>query len=164
MVISHKFQHNNYHLPIYQFIQVNFKLQSPQVKIDFRFPIPDLRPELERKPWFKQALRDEKLLVICSDLKIVTSTAEQQCVLIQSRDTQLLYLDEIGKPPKPFIRTSQVSTLGRANDLDMPHVRITFLPVPLPAKNSVLHRVGSSAAMLNPTSVNKPGKLIKIVE
>lgn len=37
-----------------------------------RFPIPDLRPVVERRPWWKQALRDDVLLLEFSSVKFNT--------------------------------------------------------------------------------------------
>ena len=39
----------------------------------YRFPIPDLRPAVDRRPWWKQALRKERLTFEFSAVEFNTS-------------------------------------------------------------------------------------------
>lgn len=43
-----------------------------------RFPIPDLRPVVERRPWWKQALREDALLLEFSSVKFNTVISSEE--------------------------------------------------------------------------------------
>ncbi|XP_038643501.1 autophagy-related protein 2 homolog A-like [Scyliorhinus canicula] len=44
------------------------RLTAPRAHLRLQFPVPDLRPETERTPWFQKAVRKESLRLECTDL------------------------------------------------------------------------------------------------
>ena len=116
--------------------KIDFYLASSSVHIDFRFPIPDLRPEIERRPWFKRMLRDEILQLDIKDLDcritVVSSdeanhiTMRQKSIQCRFRELSASYSDKNDFKPKPFLCTCQQKHDQSENDYDWPVVRVTF--------------------------------------
>ena len=114
-------------------VKVDFEFNSSQLSIDFRFPIPDLRPELQRRPWFQRMLRDEVLYLTIKDLKCQTkfiSGSEQnqlnedaKVVKLRFKEMCASYSDETNVNPKLFLQTYQFET---ESDYDWPFVQINF--------------------------------------
>lgn len=61
---------------------MSVQVATPALNLSVRFPIPDLRSDQERGPWFKKSLQKEILHLAFSDLEFKTefiggSTPEQ---------------------------------------------------------------------------------------
>lgn len=52
--------------------QVSVSVNAPQLVLIVRFPIPDLRSDQERGPWFKKSLQKEVLRLQLEDLELKT--------------------------------------------------------------------------------------------
>jgi len=48
------------------------------VQVDFCFPIPDFRPEIEKNPWFARSLREERLFVNLKNCSFSTKSASER--------------------------------------------------------------------------------------
>lgn len=62
--------------------QISVQVATPALNLSVRFPIPDLRSDQERGPWFKKSLQKEILHLAFTDLEFKTefiggSTPEQ---------------------------------------------------------------------------------------
>ena len=118
--------------------KIDFDVSSSKVEISFRFPIPDLRPEMQRRPWFERMLRDEVLHLVAKDIDCKTSisgcdeesrlVSEEKVVKCRFRQLLASYSDEVDKPPKAFLRTCQchADQMGPKNDYDLPYAEIRF--------------------------------------
>ena len=108
-------------------------LTSTHMHVAFRFPIPDLRPEIQRRPWFERMLRDEILHLDIKDLDCQTLTAtniEQNRKSIKCRFREMVasYAEKSRAKPTLFLRTCQDKFYQSEvdNDYDWPLVKIEF--------------------------------------
>lgn len=51
---------------------VSLTVSAPVLRLAIRFPIPDLRSDQERGPWFKKSLQKEVLYLELEDLEVKT--------------------------------------------------------------------------------------------
>ena len=51
---------------------VTLSIHAPVMRLAVRFPIPDLRSDQERGPWFKKSLQKEVLYLDLEDLELKT--------------------------------------------------------------------------------------------
>lgn len=137
--------------------QVDIDVSCSFLRILFRFPVADLRSELQRRPWYTRLLRDEILILEGHSFAVSTSFAsiekqkqfsrqtrgtslsdrslEQLGFEITFKDVHVLFSDEPDHP-KSFIYISQApadrdnsgTTIGGVTDLDYPIIKVTFRP------------------------------------
>lgn len=135
--------------------QVDIDVSCSFLRILFRFPVADLRPEMQRRPWYTRLLRDEILILEGHSFAVSTSFAsseqpekfsnwshrpsqsdrplEQLGFEVTFKDLHVLYSDIPGDP-KSFIYISQApadrdssgATIGGVTDLDYPIIKVTF--------------------------------------
>ncbi|XP_048381059.1 autophagy-related protein 2 homolog A isoform X2 [Stegostoma tigrinum] len=78
------------------------RLTAPRAHLRLQFPIPDLRPEPERTPWFQKAVRRETLRLECTDLCCRTelgTTSRPEPVKYEASFTDLHGVYEDGVNP-----------------------------------------------------------------
>uniref|UniRef100_A0A8C7DGB8 Autophagy related 2B n=1 Tax=Oncorhynchus kisutch TaxID=8019 RepID=A0A8C7DGB8_ONCKI len=92
---------------------VSIRVNAPVLSLVVRFPIPDLRSDQERGPWFKKSLQKEVLYLELEDLEVKTeftggSSPEQTKMELTFRElvgmyvTQLL-TDRLASKPEPLL-------------------------------------------------------------
>nr|XP_039262248.1 autophagy-related protein 2 homolog A-like [Styela clava] len=163
--------------------QLNLNISASFLKINFRFPIADLRPEMERRPWYNRSLRDETLILEAHDIAFLTSSLgsggqvgsrsgqkwqthsssssqQRQEFEITVKDLHVLYSDEPEKP-KSFLRISQspsvIGPLGGHVDansgMDYPHIKVTINPSHEESNNVLLQ--GNTTLTEQPSPTKK---------
>ncbi|XP_052105810.1 autophagy-related protein 2 homolog B-like [Mytilus californianus] len=85
----------------------DIKVNSSNVKLYIRFPIPDLRPQsqVDRFPWWKKNLREEMVILKLSDFRFITSIKSQQSVLqmdVICKEVHGSFLLDPNHEPEPF--------------------------------------------------------------
>ena len=92
---------------------MSIRVNAPVLSLVVRFPIPDLRSDQERGPWFKKSLQKEVLYLELEDLEVKTeftggSSPEQTKMELTFRElvgmyvTQLL-TDRLASKPEPLL-------------------------------------------------------------
>nr|XP_004226712.2 autophagy-related protein 2 homolog B-like [Ciona intestinalis] len=122
-------------------------LSCPNVKIILLFPIPDLRSEMDRRPWFKQSIREEQMHCMLHELQLSTQFVNQddvtqyssnfshhkQVYMMQVKQIELLYAENNKKPPKQFLMAKQKRDASphdkkSTSDMDFPYLKVTIQP------------------------------------
>uniref|UniRef100_A0A6J0TYM4 Autophagy-related protein 2 homolog B isoform X1 n=1 Tax=Pogona vitticeps TaxID=103695 RepID=A0A6J0TYM4_9SAUR len=125
--------------------KVSVKVTAPALKLSVRFPIPDLRSDPERGPWFKKSLQKEILHLEFTDVELKTEftggpTPEQ--VELELTFKELTGSFEEGKD-ELAVRFFQVSSdvageMISSDNFDWPRIVLKVNPL---AVHSILERI-----------------------
>uniref|UniRef100_A0AAQ5YJY0 Autophagy related 2B n=1 Tax=Amphiprion ocellaris TaxID=80972 RepID=A0AAQ5YJY0_AMPOC len=91
--------------------QITLTVNAPVLGIAVRFPIPDLRSDQERGPWFKKSLQKEVLYLELEDLEVKTefmggSSPEQTKMELTFKELTGKFQEEPDQPAARFLRVS----------------------------------------------------------
>ncbi|TNN56911.1 Autophagy-related protein 2 B [Liparis tanakae] len=126
---------------------VSLTVNAPLLGLAVRFPIPDLRSDQERGPWFKKSLQKEVLSLELEDLEVKTEFMGGSCP--NQTKMELTFRELIGKfqeePDQAAARFLRVShtmdgdmTTSESVKFDWPRVVLKMNPT---AVHSILERV-----------------------
>uniref|UniRef100_A0A6Q2WWB9 Autophagy related 2B n=1 Tax=Esox lucius TaxID=8010 RepID=A0A6Q2WWB9_ESOLU len=127
---------------------VSITVNAPVLNLVVRFPIPDLRSDQERGPWFKKSLQKEVLHVEIEDLEVKTefiggSSPEQTKMELTFRELVGMFQEEEDQPAGRFLRVSHTMdgdmTISDSGKFDWP--RYLVLKVNPTTVHSILERV-----------------------
>ncbi|KAF3701263.1 Autophagy-related protein 2 -like protein B [Channa argus] len=126
---------------------VSLTVNAPVLGLAVRFPIPDLRSDQERGPWFKKSLQKEVLYLELEDLEVKTefmggSTPDQTKMELTFRELIGKFQEAPDQPPARFLRVSNSMdgdmTTSESVKFDWPRVVLKMNPT---AVHSILERV-----------------------
>uniref|UniRef100_UPI00398F0016 autophagy-related protein 2 homolog A n=1 Tax=Pristiophorus japonicus TaxID=55135 RepID=UPI00398F0016 len=106
------------------------QLTAPKAHFRLQFPVPDLRPEPERRPWFHKAVRKESLQLECTDLLFRTelgaaiATTEPVKYEVSFSDLHGVYEDGV-KPGVSCIRVTKTPDKVAAKKYIIPKIVLT---------------------------------------
>uniref|UniRef100_A0A673TVZ0 Autophagy related 2B n=1 Tax=Suricata suricatta TaxID=37032 RepID=A0A673TVZ0_SURSU len=127
--------------------RVSVHVATPALNLSVRFPIPDLRSDQERGPWFKKSLQKEILHLAFTDLEFKTefiggSTPEQIKLELTFRELVGSFQEDKGEPSmKCFHVSSGVDgDTASSDDFDWPRIVLKINP---PAMHSILERIAA---------------------
>ncbi|XP_035869672.1 autophagy-related protein 2 homolog B isoform X2 [Phyllostomus discolor] len=127
--------------------RVYVQVATPALSLSVRFPIPDLRADQERGPWFKKSLQKEILHLAFTDLEFKTefvggSTPEQIKLELTFRELAGSFQEERGAPSVKFAHVSSGADgdTASSDDFDWPRIVLKVNP---PAMHSILERVAA---------------------
>ncbi|XP_004681644.1 PREDICTED: autophagy-related protein 2 homolog B [Condylura cristata] len=133
--------------------RISVQVATPALNLSVRFPIPDLRSDQERGPWFKKSLQKEILHLAFTDLEFKTefiggSTPEQIKLELTFRELVGSFQEEKGEPSTKFFHVSggvDGDTVA-SDDFDWPRIVLKLNP---PAMHSILERIAAEEAEEN---------------
>ncbi|KAE8289857.1 Autophagy-related protein 2-like protein B [Larimichthys crocea] len=126
---------------------VSLTVSAPVLGLAIRFPIPDLRSDQERGPWFKKSLQKEVLYLDLEDLEMKTefmggSSPDQTKMELTFRELIGKFQEEPDQPAARFLRVSHTMdgsmTTSESVKFDWPRVVLKMNPT---AVHSILERV-----------------------
>uniref|UniRef100_A0A8C7TM64 Autophagy related 2B n=1 Tax=Oncorhynchus mykiss TaxID=8022 RepID=A0A8C7TM64_ONCMY len=126
---------------------VSIRVNAPVLSLVVRFPIPDLRSDQERGPWFKKSLQKEVLYLELEDLEVKTeftggSSPEQTKMELTFRELVGKFQEQEDQPAARFLRVSHTMdgdmTTSDSGKFDWPRVVLKVNPT---AVHSILERV-----------------------
>ncbi|KAM4853880.1 autophagy-related protein 2 homolog B [Thomomys bottae] len=127
--------------------RVSVQVATPALNLSVRFPIPDLRSDQERGPWFKKSLQKEILHLAFTDLEFKTeftggSTPEQIKLELTFRELAGSFQEEKGEPSIQFFHVigGVDGDTASSDDFDWPRMVLKINP---PAMHSILERVAA---------------------
>ncbi|XP_021563561.1 autophagy-related protein 2 homolog B isoform X2 [Carlito syrichta] len=127
--------------------RISVQVATPALNLSVRFPIPDLRSDQERGPWFKKSLQKEMLLLAFTDLEFKTefiggSTPEQIKLELTFRELVGSFQEEKGEPSTKFFHVSSGvdGDTASSDDFDWPRIVLKINP---PAMHSILARIAA---------------------
>ncbi|KFO21339.1 Autophagy-related protein 2 like protein B, partial [Fukomys damarensis] len=127
--------------------RVSVQVATPALNLSVRFPIPDLRSDQERGPWFKKSLQKEILHLAFSDLEFKTefiggSTPEQVTLELTFRELAGSFQEDKGEPSLKFFHVSGGvdGDLASSDDFDWPRMVLKINPL---AMHSILERIAA---------------------
>ncbi|KAM6171687.1 autophagy-related protein 2 homolog B isoform 2-T2 [Erethizon dorsatum] len=127
--------------------RVSVQVATPALNLSVRFPIPDLRSDQERGPWFKKSLQKEILHLAFSDLEFKTefiggSTPEQIKLELTFRELAGSFQEEKGGSSLKFFHVSGGvdGNTASSDDFDWPRMVLKINP---PAMHSILERIAA---------------------
>ncbi|KAM7402973.1 hypothetical protein PAMA_003750 [Pampus argenteus] len=128
---------------------VSLTVSAPVLGLAVRFPIPDLRSDQERGPWFKKSLQKEVLYLELEDLEMKTefmggSSPDQTKMELTFRELMGKFQEEPDRPAVRFLRVSHTMdgdmTSSESVKFDWPRVVLKMNPT---AVHSILERVAA---------------------
>lgn len=127
--------------------RISVQVATPALNLSVRFPIPDLRSDQERGPWFKKSLQKEILHLAFTDLEFKTefiggSAPEQIKLELTFRELFGSFQEEKGEPCVQFLQASSGvdGDTASADDFDWPRIVLKISP---PAMHSILERIAA---------------------
>ncbi|XP_035960572.2 autophagy-related protein 2 homolog B isoform X4 [Halichoerus grypus] len=127
--------------------RVSVQVATPALNLSVRFPIPDLRSDQERGPWFKKSLQKEILHLAFTDLEFKTefvggSTPEQIKLELTFRELVGSFQEDKGEPSIKFFHVSSGvdGDTASSDDFDWPRIVLKLNP---PAVHSILERIAA---------------------
>ncbi|KAM8921116.1 autophagy-related protein 2 homolog B isoform 2-T2 [Pelodytes ibericus] len=127
--------------------RLSILLSSPALNLAVRFPIPDLRSDQERGPWFKKSLQKEILHLKISDVEFKTeifggSSSEQIKLELTFKDLTGAFQEDSGGPQIQFLRvcSGQDGDMMTSDNFDWPRVVLKINPI---AVHSILERIAA---------------------
>ncbi|XP_012871976.1 PREDICTED: autophagy-related protein 2 homolog B [Dipodomys ordii] len=127
--------------------RVSVQVATPALNLSVRFPIPDLRSDQERGPWFKKSLQKEILHLAFTDLEFKTefiggSTPEQIKLELTFRELAGSFQEEKGEPSIQFFHVigGVDGDTASSDDFDWPRMVLKINP---PAMHSILERIAA---------------------
>ncbi|XP_043930581.1 autophagy-related protein 2 homolog B [Protopterus annectens] len=127
--------------------RVSILLTAPVLNLSIRFPIPDLRSDQERGPWFKKSLQKEILHVELLEVEFKTefsgsSSPEQIKLEFTFKGLTAKFQEDKHTPPFSFFRVLQAvdgdMTSSDSGKFDWPRIVLKMNPT---AVHSVLERI-----------------------
>uniref|UniRef100_A0A8D1UE65 Autophagy related 2B n=1 Tax=Sus scrofa TaxID=9823 RepID=A0A8D1UE65_PIG len=130
--------------------RVSVQVATPALNLSVRFPIPDLRSDQERGPWFKKSLQKEILHLAFTDLEFKTefiggSTPEQVKLELTFRELVGSFQEDKGEPSVKFFHVTSGGDgeTTPPDDFDWPRIVLKVNP---PAMHSILERIAAEEA------------------
>uniref|UniRef100_A0A8C4MTB2 Autophagy related 2B n=1 Tax=Equus asinus TaxID=9793 RepID=A0A8C4MTB2_EQUAS len=127
--------------------RISVQVATPALNLSVRFPIPDLRSDQERGPWFKKSLQKEILHLSFTDLEFKTefvggSTPEQIKLELTFRELVGSFQEDKGEPSIKFFQVSSGvdGDTASSDDFDWPRIVLKINP---PAIHSILERIAA---------------------
>nr|KAF6499082.1 hypothetical protein HJG59_001159 [Molossus molossus] len=127
--------------------RISVQVATPALNLSVRFPIPDLRSDQERGPWFKKSLQKEILHLAFTDLEFKTefiggSTPEQVKLELTFRDLVGSFQEDKGEPSIKFLHVCSGvdGDTTSSDDFDWPRIVLKINP---PALHSILERIAA---------------------
>ncbi|XDC64672.1 hypothetical protein R6Z07M_015854 [Ovis aries] len=127
--------------------RVSVQVATPALNLSVRFPIPDLRSDQERGPWFKKSLQKEILHLAFTDLEFKTeflggSTPEQVKLELTFRELVGSFQEDKGEPSIKFFHVASGGDgdTTSSDDFDWPRIVLKVNP---PAMHSILERIAA---------------------
>uniref|UniRef100_A0A3Q3VYL5 Uncharacterized protein n=1 Tax=Mola mola TaxID=94237 RepID=A0A3Q3VYL5_MOLML len=126
---------------------VSLTVNAPVLGLAVRFPIPDLRSDQERGPWFKKSLQKEVLYLELEDVEVKTefmggSSPDQTKMELTFREVIGKFQEESDQPAVRFLRVSHTMdgemTTSESVKFDWPRIVLKMNPT---AVHSILERV-----------------------
>ncbi|XP_063146359.1 autophagy-related protein 2 homolog B isoform X2 [Candoia aspera] len=125
--------------------KVSIQVTAPALKLSVRFPIPDLRADPERGPWFKKSLQKEILQLEFSDTELKTEfiggpTSEQIQIELTFKELIGSFEENKDKSAIQFFKVSS-GVLGEmisSDNFDWPRIVLKINPL---AIHSILERM-----------------------
>ncbi|KAM8834324.1 autophagy-related protein 2 homolog B [Synchiropus picturatus] len=126
---------------------VSLTISAPLLGLAVRFPIPDLRSDQERGPWFKKSLQKEVLILEVEDLELKTeftggSSPAQTKMELTFRGLTGKFQEEPDQPATQFLRVSHCMdgdmTTSESVKFDWPRIVLKVNPTTV---RSILERV-----------------------
>ncbi|XP_075874305.1 autophagy-related protein 2 homolog B isoform X1 [Nelusetta ayraudi] len=126
---------------------VSLTVRAPMFGLAIRFPIPDLRSDQERGPWFKKSLQKEVLYLELEDLEVKTeftggSSPDQTKMELTFRELIGKFQEEPDQPATRFLRVSNNMdgdlAMSESVKFDWPRIVLKINPT---AVHSILERV-----------------------
>uniref|UniRef100_G3UN22 Autophagy related 2B n=1 Tax=Loxodonta africana TaxID=9785 RepID=G3UN22_LOXAF len=125
----------------------SLQVGTAALNLSVRFPIPDLRSDQERGPWFKKSLQKEILHLAFMDLEFKTeftggSTPEQAKLELTFRELAGSFQEDKGEPSIKFFHVSGGvdGDVTSSDDFDWPRIVLKINP---PAMHSILERIAA---------------------
>ncbi|XP_033275590.1 autophagy-related protein 2 homolog B isoform X1 [Orcinus orca] len=130
--------------------RISVQVATPVLNLSVRFPIPDLRSDQERGPWFKKSLQKEILHLTFTDLEFKTeflggSTPEQVKLELTFRELVGSFQEDKGEPSINFFHVTSGGDgdTVSSDDFDWPRIVLKVNP---PAMHSILERIAAEEA------------------
>ncbi|XP_072819773.1 autophagy-related protein 2 homolog B isoform X1 [Vicugna pacos] len=127
--------------------RISVQVATPALNLSVRFPIPDLRSDQERGPWFKKSLQKEILHLAFTDLEFKTefiggSTPEQVKLELTFRELVGSFQEGKGEPSVKFFHVASGGDgdTTSSDDFDWPRIVLKVNP---PAMHSILERIAA---------------------
>uniref|UniRef100_A0A673KC28 Autophagy-related protein 2 homolog B-like n=1 Tax=Sinocyclocheilus rhinocerous TaxID=307959 RepID=A0A673KC28_9TELE len=126
---------------------VSVSINAPLLVLVVRFPIPDLRSDQERGPWFKKSLQKELLQLELEDLELKTeftggNSSEQTKMELTFKELNGSFQEDKDHPVARFLRVANTMeedmTSSDCGKFDWPRVVLKVNPM---AVRSILERV-----------------------
>ncbi|KTG34867.1 hypothetical protein cypCar_00040157 [Cyprinus carpio] len=126
---------------------VSVSINAPLLVLVVRFPIPDLRSDQERGPWFKKSLQKELLQLELEDLELKTeftggNSSEQTKMELTFKELNGSFQEDKDHPAARFLRVANTMeedmTSSDCGKFDWPRVVLKVNPM---AVRSILERV-----------------------
>uniref|UniRef100_A0A672MZU1 Autophagy related 2B n=1 Tax=Sinocyclocheilus grahami TaxID=75366 RepID=A0A672MZU1_SINGR len=126
---------------------VSMSINAPLLVLVVRFPIPDLRSDQERGPWFKKSLQKELLQLELEDLELKTeftggNSSEQTKMELTFKELNGSFQEDKDHPAARFLRVANTMeedmTSSDCGKFDWPRVVLKVNPM---AVRSILERV-----------------------
>ncbi|XP_077993352.1 autophagy-related protein 2 homolog A-like [Glandiceps talaboti] len=124
--------------PTYRDQRIDIHVTCPSSVIALKFPIPDLRPQndIDRRPWWKRALRKETLFVEVTEAAFYTKLGGYDQVgkyELTFKEMHGLFQEDQDEAPVSFIRIShdqhdETSTPGVNNGFNWPRIVVKVSP------------------------------------
>uniref|UniRef100_A0A671SBT0 Autophagy-related protein 2 homolog B-like n=1 Tax=Sinocyclocheilus anshuiensis TaxID=1608454 RepID=A0A671SBT0_9TELE len=161
MMASHMYTSYNKHVSLHKaFAEVflddsrtpahchmSVSINAPLLVLVVRFPIPDLRSDQERGPWFKKSLQKELLQLELEDLELKTeftggNSSEQTKMELTFKELNGSFQEDKDHPAARFLRVANTMeedmTSSDCGKFDWPRVVLKVNPM---AVHSILERV-----------------------
>ncbi|XP_059329597.1 autophagy-related protein 2 homolog B isoform X2 [Ammospiza nelsoni] len=128
--------------------RVSVQVTAPALKLSVRFPIPDLRSDQERGPWFKKSLQKEILHLEFTDLEFKTefiggSTPEQVKLELTFKELTGSFEEGNAETPVKFFQVSggtDGDITSSSDNFDWPRIVLKINPL---AVHSILERIAA---------------------
>ena len=127
--------------------RVSVQVSAPALNLSVRFPIPDLRSDQERGPWFKKSLQKEILHLEFTDIEFKTefiggSTPEQVKLELTFKELTGSFEEDKTQAPVKFFQVSGGvdGDITSSDNFDWPRIVLKINPL---AVHSILERIAA---------------------
>ncbi|KAF4800995.1 hypothetical protein TURU_038869 [Turdus rufiventris] len=128
--------------------RVSVQVTAPALNLSVRFPIPDLRSDQERGPWFKKSLQKEILHLEFTDMEFKTefiggSTPEQVKLELTFKELTGSFEEDNAEAPVKFFQVSggtDGDITSSSDNFDWPRIVLKINPL---AVHSILERIAA---------------------
>uniref|UniRef100_A0A670ZVT8 Autophagy related 2B n=1 Tax=Pseudonaja textilis TaxID=8673 RepID=A0A670ZVT8_PSETE len=125
--------------------KVSIQVTAPALKLSVRFPIPDLRSDPERGPWFKKSLQKEILQLEFSDTELKTEfiggpSSEEIQIELTFKELTGSFEENKDQCATQFLKVSSgiLGEMVSSDNFDWPRIVLKINPV---AVHSILERM-----------------------